>query len=172
MRKKGLMIFSLLMICIFITACGKSKSISDVNELLIQSKDFGSIKLKYSKDKHYSISTQEDDDNNYYYEIYNHDHYMNMNVHIEYVLKEYYDDLKKAEKESKGFKEYNWNGNKGFSFGNQYSLSFITIINDKSELFYEVLRGDIYLDSDKSAITIFNSSDIQSLMETMEYIPN
>jgi len=88
------------------------------------------------------------------------------------VTKEEYDLLNESRKTAAEYKEYTWNGYKGYSYdGNNYNISYVILVDDANEQRYKIVQGSLsYYNKENSNVTdAFKSDEFQKFINTIEY---
>jgi len=174
--KKKCLIFSLLLISLFVfTGCGKKEESTNTKvdiskKLTLTDEGYGTTTFTYGEDKDYVVKDEHSgkymtlkvtsEKENFELELYHTSTYAGS-----------YETGKKNRSSSDEFKEYTWNGYKGYTYnGTNTSISF-NILLDSSENEEKVLFGSMeyHNSNDMHVLDTFKSDDFQKLLNSIKF---
>lgn len=173
--KKIMYTLAVLVLVVTITGCGSKKEKKSNNETMtIEDKNNGfKTTFTYPKDKKFEIEDAKEEGKYKEVIIKNTDKNIKMDLYYFEIYDSSFESAKESRSNSDNYKEYTWNGYKGYIYnGNKYSLLFNILLKGESDGKMGVgLFGSVdYLDyNSANVLESFNSSDIQDLLNTIKF---
>lgn len=176
MKKKMALVLCVGILLFGLSGCGKQEGEKQDNKadnlakIVLKDEGYGTTTFTYANDLDFKI--QENHSGKYTELIINSEekNFEWQMYHTDSTEKSY-ETGKENRKNSKGFKEYEWNGKKGYIYNaDKFSLDFNILLNT-TEKDAKVLFGSLsYKDSTKADIlNYFQSEDFQKIMNTIEF---
>ncbi|MBR1817776.1 MAG: hypothetical protein IJ772_02900 [Bacilli bacterium] len=173
MKKKIALILCIGIAFLGITGCGKKeeeKKTENLSKIELKDEGYGTTTFAYNKDFDFEI--KENHSGKYTELIINSEgkNFEWQMYHTDSTEKSY-ETGKENRKNSKGFKEYEWNGKKGYIYNaDKFSLDFNILLNT-SDGDAKVLFGSLsYKDSTKAdVLNYFQSEEFQKIMNSIEF---